>query len=73
MSTAQGVRLCRPSEVVLDLLYRLPPGPFRKEDGELLINDQGPHVLACRRSAYERCHLRPLMADFTRSRMSASV
>jgi arsenate reductase (glutaredoxin) len=39
--TAQGVRLCRPSEVVLDLLDRLPPGPFRKEDGTLLIDDQG--------------------------------
>ena len=42
--TAKGVRLCRPSEVVLDLLDRLPPGPFRKEDGELLIDDQGRRV-----------------------------
>ena len=42
--TAKGVRLCRPSEVVLDLLDRLPPGPYRKEDGELLIDDQGRHV-----------------------------
>ncbi len=39
--TAKGVRLCRPSEVVLDLLDRMPPGPFRKEDGELLIDGQG--------------------------------
>ena len=31
--TARGVRLCRPSEVVLDLLERWPPGPFAKEDG----------------------------------------
>lgn len=42
--TARGVRLCRPSEVVLDLLDRLPPGPFRKEDGELLIDAQGRRV-----------------------------
>lgn len=37
----KGVRLCRPSEAVLDLLDRLPPGPFYKEDGELLINEDG--------------------------------
>jgi arsenate reductase len=42
--TARGVRLCRPSEVVLDLLDRMPPGPFHKEDGELLIDDQGRRV-----------------------------
>ncbi|CAL8980795.1 Arsenate reductase [Rhodoplanes serenus] len=39
----KGVRLCRPSELVLDLL---PPqqGAFRKEDGELLIDDAGRRV-----------------------------
>jgi arsenate reductase len=42
--TPKGVRLCRPSEVVLDLLDRLPPGPFRKEDGELLIDADGHRV-----------------------------
>ena len=26
--TPRGVKLCRPSETVLDLLDRLPPGPF---------------------------------------------
>lgn len=35
----RGVRLCRPSEVVLDLLERLPAGPFFKEDGLTLIVD----------------------------------
>lgn len=35
--TAKGVRLCRPSELVLDLLDRMPPGPVRKEDGTLII------------------------------------
>lgn len=29
--TPKGVRLCRPSETVLDLLDRLPPGPMAKE------------------------------------------
>ncbi|MTW17302.1 arsenate reductase (glutaredoxin) [Rhodoplanes serenus] len=39
----KGVRLCRPSELVLDLL---PPqqGAFRKEDGELVIDDAGRRV-----------------------------
>ena len=38
--TPKGVRLCRPSEAVLDLL---PPqeGEFRKEDGELVVGAQG--------------------------------
>ena len=40
----EGVRLCRPSETVLDLLDRLPPGPFQKEDGELLIDHEGRRV-----------------------------
>lgn len=36
----RGVRLCRPSEAVLDLL---PPqqGEFRKEDGELVVDTAG--------------------------------
>jgi arsenate reductase len=42
--TPKGVRLCRPSEIVLDLLDRFPPGPFRKEDGELLIDEDGRRV-----------------------------
>ncbi|MBN9459363.1 MULTISPECIES: arsenate reductase (glutaredoxin) [unclassified Bosea (in: a-proteobacteria)] len=42
--TPKGVRLCRPSERVLDLL---PPqrGEFRKEDGELVVDSSG-RVLA---------------------------
>lgn len=40
----KGVRLCRPSEAVLDLLERLPPGPFAKEDGELIIDAEGRRV-----------------------------
>ncbi|MFO1151212.1 MAG: arsenate reductase (glutaredoxin) [Alsobacter sp.] len=38
--TAKGVRLCRPSEVVLDLLERWPPRSFAKEDGSPLIDAQ---------------------------------
>jgi len=40
----KGVRLCRPSEAVLDLLDRLPPGPITKEDGTLLIDAEGNRV-----------------------------
>lgn len=40
----KGVRLCRPSEVVLDLLDRLPPGPMSKEDGTPLIDAEGNRV-----------------------------
>lgn len=42
--TPRGVRLCRPSEQVLDLLDRLPPGPLFKEDGSPLIDAQGNRV-----------------------------
>jgi len=42
--TRKGVRLCRPSETVLDLLDRLPPGPIRKEDRQLLIDAEGNRV-----------------------------
>lgn len=40
VATPKGVALCRPSEVVLDLLDRWPKGPFRKEDGELMIDKE---------------------------------
>ncbi|WP_300380710.1 arsenate reductase family protein [Henriciella sp.] len=40
----RGVRLCRPSETVLELLEALPPGPVYKEDGELLIDERGERV-----------------------------
>lgn len=42
--TARGVRLCRPSEAVLDLLAQWPAGPFYKEDGALLIDAEGQRV-----------------------------
>lgn len=40
----KGVRLCRPSEIVLDLLDHLPPGPLYKEDGALIIDKDGRRV-----------------------------
>ncbi|TCB68882.1 arsenate reductase (glutaredoxin) [Acinetobacter sp. ANC 4178] len=39
--TELGVRLCRPSEVVLEILAEPQRGSFSKEDGELLIDEQG--------------------------------
>lgn len=40
--TAKGVRLCRPSELVLDILPLPQKGAFSKEDGEAVI-DAGGH------------------------------
>jgi arsenate reductase len=42
--TPRGVRLCRPSEAVLDLLESPQQGTFAKEDGERLIDDNGQRV-----------------------------
>lgn len=39
-----GVRLCRPSEAVLDLLPDPQRGAFAKEDGELVIDTSGGRV-----------------------------
>lgn len=39
--TPRGVKLCRPSEAVLDLLDAPQRGEFRKEDGELVIDADG--------------------------------
>ncbi|ELK3679012.1 arsenate reductase (glutaredoxin) [Vibrio fluvialis] len=39
----KGVKLCRPSESVLDLLDRWPTGPLYKEDGELIL-DASAHL-----------------------------
>jgi len=42
--TPEGTRLCRPSEVVLDVLQIWPQGPFYKEDGALMIDEAGDRV-----------------------------
>ena len=44
--TPDAVKLCRPSEVVLDILPLPQKGPFVKEDGEVVIDAQGRRVTA---------------------------
>ena len=43
--TAKGVKLCRPSEVVRELLETWPEGPYAKEDGEVIIDAEGNRVV----------------------------
>ena len=38
--TSLGVKLCRPSETVLDILPEPQRGAFTKEDGERVVDDQ---------------------------------
>ncbi len=38
--TPLGVKLCRPSETVLDILPNPQRGPFRKEDGEVVVGPE---------------------------------
>lgn len=42
--TPRGTKLCRPSELVLDILHQDQTGPFTKEDGEVVIDNQGKRV-----------------------------
>jgi arsenate reductase len=42
--TPLGTRLCRPSEVVLEILENPAIGPFTKEDGEVIIDAEGRRV-----------------------------
>jgi arsenate reductase len=44
--TERGVKLCRPSEAVLDLLPSRQQGAFTKEDGERVIDERGERVKA---------------------------
>ncbi|MGV8954362.1 MAG: arsenate reductase (glutaredoxin) [Cypionkella sp.] len=45
VQTPVGTRLCRPSELVLDILDNPDIGPFVKEDGEVIIDAQGNRVV----------------------------
>ncbi|MGG5836744.1 glutaredoxin-dependent arsenate reductase [Huaxiibacter chinensis] len=47
--TPLGTRLCRPSEVVLDILPDAQKKAFTKEDGEQVVDDKGHRVDASRR------------------------
>jgi arsenate reductase len=40
-----GVKLCRPSELVLDILPDPQRGAFTKEDGEQVVDEQGKRLL----------------------------
>lgn len=42
--TSLGVRLCRPSKVVLDILPAQQRGAFTKEDGERVIDERGQRI-----------------------------
>ena len=42
--TPLGVRLCRPSEAVLDLLPQPQRGAFNKEDGAPVVDQDGRRV-----------------------------
>lgn len=42
--TPKGVKLCRPSETVLDILSTPQRGAFAKEDGEAVVNARGDRV-----------------------------
>lgn len=44
VASPRGIRLCRPSEVVLQLLDRPPVGPLYKEDGQMIVDDKGEIV-----------------------------
>ena len=43
--TPLGVKLCRPSEAVLDILPNPQQGPFLKEGGERVVDEQGNRLL----------------------------
>ena len=42
--TDLGTRLCRPSEIVLDILPSAQKGAFSKEDGEKIIDENGLRI-----------------------------
>ncbi|GGX95999.1 arsenate reductase (glutaredoxin) [Massilia dura] len=44
VAAPEGVRLCRPSELVLDILPAPQRGAFTKEDGEQVIDEQGRRI-----------------------------
>lgn len=44
VETPLGTRLCRPSELVLDLLPNAQQASFTKENGEAVVNEKGQRV-----------------------------
>lgn len=45
VASLRGVRLCRPSERVIDILPWAQMGEFRKEDGQLVVDASGRVVV----------------------------
>lgn len=43
--TPLGVKLCRPSEVVLDILPTPQKGAFAREDGEKIVDEAGKRIV----------------------------
>ena len=43
--TPMGIRLCRPSETVLEILPDTSKGPFAKEDGEQVLDAEGKRLV----------------------------
>lgn len=43
--TSLGTRLCRPSEVVLDILPKGQKGAFSKEDGQNVVDEKGNRLI----------------------------
>lgn len=43
--TPSGTLLCRPSEIVLDILSSAQRGAFTKEDGEVIVDAEGRRVV----------------------------
>ena len=43
--TPLGVKLCRPSELVLDILPAAQKGAFAKEDGQLVVDAEGRRIV----------------------------
>jgi arsenate reductase len=47
--TPLGTRLCRPSELVLDILPQPQRAAFNKEDGEAVVDAQGQRLKTAQR------------------------
>jgi len=64
--TPWGVKLCRPSEAVFDILPLPQKGPFAKEDGEPVIDSEGRRVAPapCLPNIDLKLFKRPGKADF---------
>ncbi len=45
VATPIGVKLCRPSEAVLDILPQAQRGAFAKEDGEAVVDATGQRII----------------------------